>query len=396
MNRASEKKLISKEINAAGSGSKDMILRNRIYVYSFILTVLVIWIHSPSLAVFDYDKLIQGSNMLYRNIQALILKIAGAAVPGFFLLSGYQFFRDLREEKIAYTVEAEDCCGIRSRKMHIAYGIIASKLMRRVKTLLLPYLLWNLIYFAMNIVAKGEILSLGNLFEAIVYYKYNPVFWYMHQLIRISILTPLLYPLIRYKRTAILSLSLFFIAAVKYDVLPFHFANEDAIFYYVAGAVIVLHWDFISNELSDVNRRKKQLLVVCCNLMAVVILFFVSDIAFESNILFFNPHELMIMFLILFRISTALLVMNLIMLVDLSRFKARDIFKISFFIYAIHPIEIKLAKIAQTLAGLNENVVITFVLFMLMPVICYAVSYLVYRFMKRYMNRFYLMLSGGR
>lgn len=398
MNTAFEKKLIdSKEISAEKSGSKDLILRNRIYVYSFILTVMVIWIHSPSLAVLDLDELMNGSNMLYFNIQAVILKIAGAAVPGFFLLSGYQFFRDLKADRISCTVEADDCCGIRSQKLRIAYGIISSKLMRRLKTLLLPYVLWNLIYFAMNIIANGERLTLGNVFEAIVYYKYNPVFWYMHQLIRISILTPLLYPLIRGREASIFVLIAFFFAAVKYSVLPFHFANEDAIFYYVTGAVIALHWDFFADsDMYITGNRKKQLLVVFINLVISVILFFLSDIVFERDSLFLNPHELMLMSLILFRTFTAILVMNLIKVIDLKKFRPKNIFKISFFIYAVHPIEIKFVKIVQVLSGFERNGTVIFILFILMPLMCYVISYLIYIFMKRYMNNVYLVLSGGR
>ncbi len=381
-----------------GSGSEDTILRNRICVYSFLLTILVIWIHSPSLAALDFSELMNGNNMLLYSIQAAILKIAGAAVPGFFLLSGYQFFRDLKAERLSHIADSRDCCGIRSKEVRIAYGIISSKIMRRVKTLLLPYLLWNLIYFAMNIVAKGESLNLGNIFEAVVYYKYNPVFWYMHQLIRISIFTPLLYPLIRCKKTAVPVLIIFFIAAVKYNVLPFHFANEDAVFYYVTGALIALHWDFFDyTETENIaDSRRKQFSAVFINLVISVILFFASDIAFENSILFFDPYDLMIMLLILFRVFTAILIMNVIRLIDLREFRPKDIFKISFFVYAVHPVEIKLVKIIQSMFGYEMNGTVIFVLFILMPVICYAVSYLIYVFMKKYMNNVYLMLSGGR
>ena len=89
-----------------------------------------------------------------------------------------------------------------------------SKWKSRCKSLLLPYVLWNILYylgyvvvtrlsFVENIIGKEPVaFNLKELLLAAVYYKYNPVFWYLFQLLLLVLLAPFLYMIIRRKGLA--------------------------------------------------------------------------------------------------------------------------------------------------------------------------------------------------
>lgn len=172
-----------------------MKFEKRVTIYSFVLTVFVIWLHAG---------------------ESLVSSIPGQiAVPGFFIMSGYLFFRNIDVQKDPVSVTAE-------------------KIRRRGKTLLLPYLLWNAIYFVIYLLAgKAEI---SEAFGAVFLYRCNPVFWYLYQLILVTLLTPALFFVLRKKETGILFLSVIFLLATVCGKLPFHYCNEDALFYYSFGA----------------------------------------------------------------------------------------------------------------------------------------------------------------
>ena len=105
---------------------------------------------------------------------------------------------------------------------------------------LLPYVLWNILYylgyvvvtrlsFVENIIGKEPVaFNLKELLLAAVYYKYNPVFWYLFQLLLLVLLAPFLYMIIRRKRSGLVWLLLLIFALWKNVSIPL--LNLDAIF----------------------------------------------------------------------------------------------------------------------------------------------------------------------
>ena len=156
--------------------------RNKITWMTFILSCLVVMIHS-----YNADLFINGEGTgvfaeSVKQVQALVsLAVPSIAVPGFFIISSYLFFRD------------------------VSWGEIPDKMTRRVRSVLIPYIVWNTLYYFLFIVVsripvlssvagKGMVVfSLENLADAINNYTYNPVLWYMQQLILLIALAPAVY-----------------------------------------------------------------------------------------------------------------------------------------------------------------------------------------------------------
>ncbi|MBQ0100642.1 MAG: acyltransferase, partial [Lachnospiraceae bacterium] len=174
----------------------------KLLLTSFIFTIFVVWLHAG---------------------EPLLSYVPGqVAVPGFFMLSGYLFMKGIPSDDAAAEKEA-----------------VRGKLKRRVNTLVLPYLLWNAIYFVIYLVTGRA--QIGELFEAVFLYRCNPVFWYMFQLILITVLAPVIYYIMKKgRRAALILLAAIFTLAVLYAKLPFHYCNEDALFYYCLGGYLTL------------------------------------------------------------------------------------------------------------------------------------------------------------
>ena len=224
--------------------------------YTLFLSVLVIFVHSTHFSLASLQAVPHSgffSTSFLIKIEFFFSEFLGqVAVPGFFFLSGFLFFRGLDDAK--------------------SWG---RKLKSRVFSYVLPYLLWNsamtLLYLSFG---KAE-WSLKSLWEGIFLYRFNPVFWYFYQLILLSFCLPfmaILVILIRgntainkgntinksntiNRSTAIeragtgspisplfLCFPLLFLLLVYFQVdIPF--VNEDAAFYYFLGGSFALLWD---------------------------------------------------------------------------------------------------------------------------------------------------------
>ncbi|MCD8221019.1 MAG: acyltransferase [Clostridiales bacterium] len=200
---------------------QDHQLRNKITWFSFALSLLVVWIHAGNAELFLGTG--REAELLTRIESAISEYIGQIAVPGFFMISGYLFFRDFRK------------------------GSLAGKWERRIHSVLVPYILWNFLYYVGyavasrvpglgDIVGKGVIaVSLDEIVQAVLHYRYNPVFWYLYQLILLILVAPVLVLIFRrtWSKAAFFAVLLFLLAGEI--ALPF--INTDALLYYsLAGA----------------------------------------------------------------------------------------------------------------------------------------------------------------
>ena len=308
----------------------------RAVIYSFVLTIFVIWLHAG---------------------ESLLSSIPGqTAVPGFFLISGYLFTRSLS--------------GGGGESSSKDLKLIKEKLKRRVKTLLVPYLLWNTLYFIIYLCFGRA--QLSDAFLAVFHYKYNPVFWYLFQLMLITVLMPLLYFALKGKITGIVFLAAFFAAAVFCGRFPFHYCNEDALFYYSLGAFSGLCF----KEEFEKTRNAKALIIAVCLFAAFSAL---------KGIL---PAGVINAGTVGQRASGAVLLWTLTGF--LPDFSPAPFTRVNFFIYAVHYLLIRLFWVAA--GSLRDSTL----LYVLMPLLCTAFSYGIYSLMKKYMPRILGILVGGR
>ena len=199
---------------------EDRNFRNNITWTVFIFTILVVLAHALNAELF----LGPGAERTFAGqVESFFSAgICQIAVPGFFMISAMLFFRSFD------------------------IGMTAEKLTRRVHTLVIPYLLWNILYYLGYLIASrtpglsavvGERavpLDAGTFLRAVFLYRYNYVFWFLFQLILLSAFSPLLWFLLQ--NTVIFAAAeaaLLLIIAKRWDPTPL---NSDACFYYLTAA----------------------------------------------------------------------------------------------------------------------------------------------------------------
>jgi fucose 4-O-acetylase-like acetyltransferase len=137
--------------------------RNKVGWFQFLCCVMVIWSHAGNAELFlgKAGKNHWLSRLEYVHFPAVM----GVSIPCFFMISGYLFFR------------------------FFTFDQLTEKWKRRVQTLLIPYLCWNLLYYVgylagSRIPAVADIVnrpdlqfSLKEMLEALFFYDYNPVFF---------------------------------------------------------------------------------------------------------------------------------------------------------------------------------------------------------------------------
>ena len=339
--------------------------REHIWWMSFILSLLVVWVHSENAELFLGEM---GRESLVYRLESFFAQTLGQmAVPGFFMISAYLFYRNFQFSKTV------------------------SKWKSRCKSLLLPYVLWNTLYylgyvvvtrlsFAKNVIGKEPVaFDLKELFLAAVYYKYNPVFWYLFQLLLLVLLAPLLYVVICRKWSGALWLALLTLGLWKNVSLPF--LNLDALFYYSAAGYAVLFGAKIEGE--NTPFQKKIWFAVLIFSWLILWLF-----GKPGKFLHFTPvHTVLIRFL-------GVLVLYSI-LKEIPFKPAGSTVKNSFFLYAIHFPWVRFFNKTGAVI-LKGNQVAAAVFFLIMPFLILLVSSVAGYLLKHTVPRLYDILSGGR
>lgn len=154
---------------------------NNIDICKLLLILAVVLIHSDFLG--EYDDVAPLGALF---IKWLCQSIAGCAVPTFFIISGYLFFKGL----VRFSPE-----------------VYLSKLRRRCHTLLIPYLIWNIIalvllwvkWYCFHMPGLGVFTNDGINLTALLKgfwitsagYPFEFAFWFIRNLIVFVVLSPL-------------------------------------------------------------------------------------------------------------------------------------------------------------------------------------------------------------
>ena len=347
----------------------------RITLYGFVLTIAVIWVHAvePGFAA-GLASARDGS--LFASAERLLGNGLGQlAVPGFFCMSGYLFFSNMGTE-----------CG----QAELMQSFKA-KLTSRIYSLLLPYILWNVIYYLIYLALGRAELSVVAFISAVMDYSFNPVFWYLHELILITLITPLIYVLTRNKYMAAAVLLSLFAAAVFYERLSFHYANEDALFYYTFGGACALHLSKYAHRAEYIGRAG-----------AACFLIFVICTEAKASLYSYGYMAAVI----LGRLSGLLGVFACCCAAvrrDKDKTGLPIYMRYNFFIYAVHYLELRLIQwafgllsVAVSGRALFDNDILSAAVYVAMPLMCIAISVAAGSLMQRHAPRLYGVLTGGR
>lgn len=345
----------------------DLQFRNKVTWFSFAFSLLVIWLHSYNAELFL--GVTEEMEKVYRAERLIGDWFGQIAVPGFFMISGYLFYRDFRWE------------------------MLGVKWQRRIKSVLAPFILWNFIYYlgyvigsrlpgVAAVVGKGVVpFTLSATVDSVLHYTYNYVFWYLYQLILLICLAPALYPVIKNRWSRVVFLSALWILIEKDVSLPL--VNADALVYYVSAASLAIELGGGSGKYNWIEGpwSMRQAWMGAAFLGMAALSYAVGLRAA------FTPC---------FVLCRLLAVAGLWLLVPGDRLPAaRDFMCHNFFLYATHFAFVRL---------INKTAALMFsasgweplALFLVMPVLALAISTGLGKILRRLSPKFWNLLNGGR
>lgn len=275
---------------------------------SFFIAIFVITIHNSTTWQFvGQNDAIFNLTIFIRNFFAYGL--GAVAVPLFFLLSGIALFRNFK------------------------LSSYQTKLRSRLKTILIPYLLWNMVgmLFCLfltytplhNYISSRELFepSIKNILEGIFLFRYNVHFWFLYDLIIYIILSPLIYLLISNKFCGII----FGILLLILPIFTESFLHLNLYFtaFYYFGCFFGKHY------LSPFTKPAKKTVIMASGAIAL----FTIVVRMLSIYNIISPHP------ILSQLNLFLLALSTWFFIDLviPKIKARPYTAEFFPIYTLHP-----------------------------------------------------------
>lgn len=293
-----------------------MKFHNKITTVNFILALMVVLLHSQNIVIYEdvLGNAIHGGEYLISNT------IGNLAVPSFFMISSYLFFRNYGKDKII------------------------SKYKSRVNSVLIPYFLWNVLYYAAFVIltrmpvicsimtTQKVPISLKELVLSVVFYKYNGVYWFMYQLIIFIIISPIVYELIRQKAGVLI---LIIVYLINFEITRFPALSQgihlDMLLFWCIGCYFATH----NPELFEKTETEKHTFYCCFVSVILIVIRFILEFS-EMTI----PHKSFV--------SYSMLLVNVVVFwFSLNIFRYKKTFwwmKVTFFIYSMHPLLVDFIK----------------------------------------------------
>lgn len=349
---------------------------NKVTWITFIFGVLVVMIHGNNIALFLNGGGTGAFDGAVINLESIISEAAPiTAVTGFFIISAYLFFRNIDQSDIL------------------------PKMIRRVGTVLVPYIVWNTLYYLLFALGSrftglwgvlgidGYIpLSFGGWADAIINYTHNPVLWYLQQLIILIAIAPVVYVVISRAWLGIISMIIMFYVISKGIIMPV--LNLDALLYYCFGAFLAIHCpalvEYGERGYRGYRKRKKKMWIkaamVLAGLLASVCLYRASV---RCGSIFLT---------VVFAILSPSIIW-LALPADLP--KAGAFMKCSLFLYCFHFLPVRAINKIGALV-LPHNGVTALLLYLILPVIVVMLTWGLAELFKKKIPPLWKLLSGGR
>ena len=361
-------------------------ISQRITILRFPLIVGIVFIHASGTDINFSDGTVGLNTIPYlvSFIQNLISSVlARIAVPMFFLISGFLFFKNFE----------------------LTYSVIKQKFQTRIKTLLIPYILWNsfglFLYFILQSIPifspffSGQskyIIDYGlyDYLNAFLVFHWTPnsptvyQFWFIRDLMLLVLLAPVFWLVA--DKIPIFGLLSFFCLWFFNPKISFLNLSYYAVFFFYLGA-------FISTANFQLNRIDLYGKWIIFLYLAMAVL---DAVFLTENILLFGGRfysRLTIIpgipaaWYIAGKITQSVKLKNLLIKLSVA----------SFFVYAIHEpfLLAGLKKIIYRIATPSNSLMIISI-YLIAPLITIVIALLLDRAINKTMPIFYKVITGNR
>lgn len=302
--------------------------------------------------------LVKEANPTYFWIHRTVTTICQCAVPAFFLISGYLL-----------------CFNIQK----LTLGIYLSKLGKRVKTLFIPYILWNLIAVGYQL-ATHQISELPS-FPEIFISPINFPLWFIRNLFILVIIFPLIYGIARYLgKYGLIAAIVCFIWA--FNVHYFFSLVLQSIFFFYLGIYGGVH----KVNVDSIHKAVRIALPI------IALLLFISVVFCPEYI----PQPLLAIHLYLLAGTLSLIIICNQIIAHWQFTLPTLLTSSTFFIYVAHKIGAtytakQIVNIIPMPDKLNEIVT-----FLVSPLLAVVLCVGVYMLLSKYSPKTFKILTGGK
>ncbi len=354
----------------------------------FPLIVMVVMIHSHFKVVsiggvdisFDLKEF-----PIYCNVSFLLSKlIASIAVPMFYVFSGYLFFKN----NSSFT--AND---------------YLEKLRKRVKTLLIPYIFWNIVVVAFYFLAQIFMPSMvsGNNKPIVdyniidwlkIFWNYKdemPIcyqLWFIRDLMVVVLMSPIIYFAIKKSVFTIFVIGIVWLYGITTGICGIDVA---AIFFFAVGSIFSIHkYDFIN------FCKKLKIAGYITSLLLIIIEVLIYNKRGSLDLLFVDTRSI-----ILYKLCTLSLMiscMNItIAIIQKRLLKINNfLYESNFFIYTCHALPLTfLLKLMIRFVNPTSDVQAIFIYFAVI-VITIILCLMLFALMRKILPRFTAFILGSR
>ncbi len=336
----------------------DTKISKRITLLSFVMTIIIVLFHCEC----------QGDPSGYGQIDVFLFNILSdsldtfgtVAMSYFFAVTGFLLF------------------------INLCFNNYVSKIKKRVFSLLIPYLLWQVIYIVMDF-CLGTKFNFIDTFSSIFLMSAKPpngVLWYVYAVFVLALLSPIM--LLLFKNKYIGIISMITVPLISYALLA---SSSDIVSSFVNYGYIKSIIGYLPAYYFGAfcgyyyNKMDKRNMFGCC-LIAVLVMLFMNNILsglFTKTII-------------------SLLPMALITLIPINENKEK-VFHTTFLIYCIHKtIQILIRnKLFDTILKYVNSIFIANIIYMLLTLtVVILVAYLIYKVLNRFAPKVLALLTGGR
>lgn len=323
----------------------------------FLLALLVVYIHIDSNCLLSFSDLTQFGGYLtsichYCNI-VISQTIARLAVPTFFFMSGYLFFANVEK---------------------FSWAAWRKKMKSRFHSLLIPYLLWNIIAYVFFVYVKHEAVATDGIWTKVEYIFLRPAdfpLWYVRDLMVMVCFAPVVYWLCR-KLHGVCMMPITVLYLLFSDV-SFGFLPMSSVFFFVLGSYVSIS----GSHFTRFAPWARTIIYAAAGILGIAIVVTYGN----------REEHLWALFLLLGVIAVILLSYN-------TPFNiSKPLVTSSFFVYASH--RLGFTAVAKGFFGwIPDKGCSHLVSYLLAPIITYLICTLLFVALKKYVPKVSGLLNG--